>query len=110
MALDAGVRIGFGTDIGVPGTEFGANAAEFRTMVAAGMAPVDALRAATSVAASILGWPKAGSIAPGQWADAILVDGDPIADVGVLTDRSRVHLVVKSGVIEADRRPERPSA
>ncbi len=110
MALDAGVTIGFGTDIGVPGTEFGANAAEFRTMVAAGMAPADALRAATSVAASILGWPKAGMIAPGQWADAILVDGDPIADVGVLADRSRVHLVVKSGVIEADRRPERPSA
>ena len=106
MALDAGVTIGFGTDIGVPGTTFGDNAAEFGTMVAAGMTPADALRAATSGAAAILGWPKAGTIASGFWADAILVDGDPLADVALLADRARIHAVIKGGVLEVDRRPE----
>ena len=106
MALDAGVTIGFGTDIGVPGTTFGGNAAEFSTMVAAGMTPAYALRAATSGAAAILGWSKAGMIAPGFWADAILVDGDPLADVSVLADRARIHAVMKGGVLEVDRRPE----
>ncbi|MFM7198941.1 MAG: amidohydrolase family protein [Chloroflexota bacterium] len=106
LALDAGVTIGFGTDIGVPGTTFGDNAAEFQTMVAAGMAPAAALRAATSGAATILGWPKAGIVAPGYWGDAVLVDGDPLADVGILANRARVHAVIKGGVLEVDRRPE----
>jgi imidazolonepropionase-like amidohydrolase len=106
MALDAGVTIGFGTDIGVPGTTFGDNAAEFQTMVVAGMAPVDALRAATSGAAAILGWPKAGIVAPGYWGDAVLVDGDPLANIGILADRARIHAVIKGGVLEVDRRPE----
>ncbi len=106
LALDAGVTIGFGTDIGVPGTTFGDNAAEFQTMVAAGMAPAAALRAATSGAATILGWPKAGIVAPGYWGDAVLVDGDPFADVGILANRARVHAVIKGGVLEVDRRPE----
>jgi imidazolonepropionase-like amidohydrolase len=106
MALDAGVTIGFGTDIGVPGTTFGENAAEFGTMVAAGMTPNDALRTATSGAAAILGWSKAGRLVQGFWADAILVDGDPTADIGVLADRHRIHAVIKAGVLEVDRRPE----
>ena len=72
----------------------------------AGMAPAAALRAATSGAATILGWPKAGIVAPGYWGDAVLVDGDPLADVGILANRARVHAVIKGGVLEVDRRPE----
>lgn len=106
LALDAGVAAGFGTDIGVPGTTFGENAAEFRSMVEAGMAPSDALRSATSGAAAILGWPKAGTVAPGYWGDVLLLDGDPLTDVNVLADRARVQMVVKAGAIEADRRPD----
>ena len=75
-------------------------------VVAAGMAPAAALRAATSGAATILGWPKAGIVAPGYWSDAVLVDGDPLADVGILANRARVHAVIKGGVLEVDRRPE----
>jgi imidazolonepropionase-like amidohydrolase len=40
-------------------------------------------------------------------ADVLLVDGDPLADIGVLTDQARLHLVVKGGQVAADRRPER---
>jgi imidazolonepropionase-like amidohydrolase len=64
------------------------------------------LRTATSGAAAILGWSKAGRLVQGFWADAILVDGDPTADIGVLADRHRIHAVIKAGVLEVDRRPE----
>ena len=110
MAREAGVRVGFGTDIGVPGTVFGSNGGEFALMVDAGMTPEEALVSATRDAAEILGWPRAGTLTPGQWADAILVDGDPLADVSCLADLSRIHLVILGGRPVADRRPESTSA
>jgi imidazolonepropionase-like amidohydrolase len=47
---------------------------------------------------------------PGQWADAILVEGDPLADVSCLADLSRIHLVILGGRPVADRRPESTAA
>ncbi|MDX1625161.1 MAG: amidohydrolase family protein [Wenzhouxiangellaceae bacterium] len=95
----AGVRIAFGTDCGV--CYHGTNAQEFGYMVEAGMAPADALRAATVHAAELLGVrDEAGTLETGRWADIIAVSGNPLEDVGVLTD---VRFVMKGGEIHVRR-------
>ncbi|KHL25860.1 Xaa-Pro dipeptidase [Croceibacterium mercuriale] len=92
-AIAAGVKIAFGTDTGV--STHGRNAEEFALMVAAGMTPAAAIRAATSDAAEVLGRADSlGRIAPGMAADIIAVDGDPLADVRQLED---VDFVMKAG-------------
>jgi imidazolonepropionase-like amidohydrolase len=106
-ALDAGVRIAYGTDTGVPGTTFGQNAEEFRHLVTHGLSPERALLAATRDAAALLGWSdRLGTVEPGKLADLLLFDGDPLADGSTLADLERLHLVLKGGAIAADRRPE----
>ena len=77
----AGVPVVFGTDAGV--YEHGRNAGEFALLVdQAGLSPTEALAAATTGAARLLGLEnEVGRIAPGFSADLIAVDGDPIADV-----------------------------
>ena len=78
-----GVRIAFGTDAGV--FPHGQNAGEFRLMVAGGMTSREALAAATTVAADIIGMgDEIGRIAPGFSADIIAVDGNPLEDATVL--------------------------
>ena len=93
-AIAAGVRIAFGTDTGV--SKHGDNAQEFALMVAAGMTPAQAIKAATVSAAEALGRPGLGRIAPGVAADIIAVDGDPLADVRQLED---VDFVMKGGQV-----------
>lgn len=92
-AVELGVPLAFGTDAGV--FPHGLNARQFRYMVANGMTPLQAIRAATQDAAQVLGHgAQLGRIAPGAFADVIAVAGDPLADVTVL---ERVHGVVKAG-------------
>jgi imidazolonepropionase-like amidohydrolase len=106
-ALEARVRIACGTDTGVPGTTFGANARELALMVRHGLTPEQALVAATRDAAAVLGWgERLGTLEAGRLADLLLVDGDPLADISVLSERARLHLVVKGGTVASDRRPE----
>ena len=94
-AVEAGVKIGFGTDIGV--CAFGRNAREFRLMVENGVTPMQAIRAATVVNAELLGMAEQlGSVRRGKLADLIAVRGDPLADVRVLED---VRFVMKQGAI-----------
>ena len=93
-AIAAGVKIAFGTDTGV--SKHGDNAQEFALMVAAGMTPAQAIKAATASAAEALDRPGLGRIAPGLAADIIAVDGDPLADVRELED---VDFVMKAGQI-----------
>ncbi|MEN0020476.1 MAG: amidohydrolase family protein, partial [Planctomycetota bacterium] len=84
-AHKAGVKIAFGTDVGVG--EHGTNAEEFVYMVEAGMTPAEAIRCATVYAADLCGLSaEIGTIEVGKWADLIAVDGDPTADVAVLLD------------------------
>ena len=94
-AVAAGVKIAFGTDIGV--CPFGYNAREFSHMVDNGMAPMAAIQSATMAAADLLGHAdQLGSIRPGKMADIIAVRGDPVANVRVLED---VRFVMKQGVV-----------
>ena len=94
-AVEAGVKIGFGTDIGV--CRFGTNAREFTLMVENGMTPMQAIQAATTADAELLGVSaKLGSITKGKLADIIAVRGDPLQDVRLLED---VRFVMKEGRI-----------
>jgi len=84
LAHQAGVPVVFGTDAGV--YEHGRNAGEFAELVErAGLTPAEAIAAATTGAARLLGLDsEIGRIAPGFSADLIAVEGDPLADVRVL--------------------------
>jgi len=100
-AIDAGVKIAFGTDAGgFPWTEIN-QAKEFSHMVRLGISPLEAIRSATVVAADLMGWKKAGSIEPGGEADLVAVLGDPLQDVAVL---EKIDFVMKAG--QVIRRPE----
>jgi imidazolonepropionase-like amidohydrolase len=97
-AYREGVNIVFGTDCGVG--PHGTNAREFGFMVAAGMPPIDAIRAATSVAAAFLGVSQdLGTIEAGKLADIIAVDGNPLEDISAM---SAVRFVMKEGVVYRD--------
>lgn len=84
-ALRGGVRIAMGTDAGVG--PHGENAKELVYMVEGGMKPADAIRAATSAAAQVLGADAdLGSIAAGRYADLVAVRRDPLQDVSALSE------------------------
>jgi imidazolonepropionase-like amidohydrolase len=83
-AHKAGVRIATGTDAGTPFNTHERFALELVYLTEAGLSRTEALTAATSVAADVVGSPKAGQIAAGSWADLVLVDGDPLKDLEVL--------------------------
>ena len=97
-AAKAGVRIAMGTDAGTPFNPHGRNAQELRRMVQLGLTPMQAIQAATSSAASLLGLDQQiGTIEQGKLADLILVDGNPLDDITFLEDSSRVQQVVQGG-------------
>jgi imidazolonepropionase-like amidohydrolase len=92
-AVEAGVRIAFGTDSGT--YPHGMNANQFASMVKYGMSPLEAIRSATVVAAELLGWSdRVGALEPGLFADLVAVEGDVMNDVDLLTD---VAFVMKGG-------------
>jgi len=95
MAVEAGVKIAFGTDTGVG--PHGSNGEEFLLMQQLGMKPIDCIRSATTVAAQTIGMKGVGTLAPGSWGDLIGVPGDPLADLTLLSKPDNVHLVMKGG-------------
>jgi imidazolonepropionase-like amidohydrolase len=101
MAVEAGVKIAFGTDSGVG--PHGTNGEEFLLMQQLGMEPIDCIRSATTVAAQTIGMQGVGSLAPGSWGDLIGVHGDPLKDLKLLSDPANVHLVVKGGDLVKSR-------
>jgi imidazolonepropionase-like amidohydrolase len=83
-AHKAGVRIAAGTDAGTPFNTHERFALELVYLTEAGLSREEAIVAATSVAADVVGRPKAGRIVAGSWADLLFVDGDPLRDLEVL--------------------------
>ena len=91
----AGAKMAFGTDAGV--CPYGTSAKQFAFMVKYGMTPMQAIQAATSSAADLLGHSnEVGSVKPGKYADIIAVSGDPLQDVSVLEN---VQFVMKDGKV-----------
>jgi imidazolonepropionase-like amidohydrolase len=79
---DAGIPFAAGTDAGPPGRFPGYSAHwELELMVEAGLTPQQALAAATGRAAEFLRADDLGTIAPGAWADFVVLDRDPLADI-----------------------------
>jgi imidazolonepropionase-like amidohydrolase len=94
-AVAAGVKMSFGTDAGV--CPYGISAKQFAFMVKYGMTPMQAIQAATSAAADLLGRSnEIGSIKPGKYADIIAITGDPLTDVRLLEN---IQFVMKDGKI-----------
>jgi imidazolonepropionase-like amidohydrolase len=97
MALEAGVRLASGTDCGAPGHPHGRLAQELALMVDYGAAPGQALRAATSQAAELLGLAdEIGTLEPGKRADVVAVAENPFAEIGAMR---AVRLVVLGGAV-----------
>jgi imidazolonepropionase-like amidohydrolase len=94
-AVRAGVKMAFGTDAGV--CAYGTSGKQFAFMVKYGMTPMQAIQAATSNAADLLGHAnELGSIKVGKYADLIAVTGDPLKDISLL---ERVEFVMKDGKV-----------
>ena len=99
-AVKAGVKIAMGSDAIF--TMFGENSRELGWFVKAGMTPAQALAAATTNGAALLGMEKdLGTVAPGYFADIVAVEGDPLADINVAING--VRWVMKGGKVVVDR-------
>ena len=93
-AIERGARIACGTD--APAIPHGRNAKELIALVDRGMTPVQAIRAATTVAAELIEVDDRGRLAPGLLADVIAVEGGPTADI---TATEQVRFVMKGGQV-----------
>jgi imidazolonepropionase-like amidohydrolase len=102
-AYSRGVTIAMGTDIALTGSDlpnaWGQNGSEPGYLVKLGMAPLDAIEAATAAGPLTLGpqAPHSGQLAEGYDADVITLDADPLADIGVLADPGHVTAVWTQG-------------
>jgi imidazolonepropionase-like amidohydrolase len=95
-ARELGVRVANGFDPS-SAEAHGKNSREIIAMTKLGMSPLEAIRAATTNAAELMGWQdKVGSIEAGKYADVIAVSGDPLADIGEL---EHVKFVMKGGAV-----------
>ena len=94
-AVQAGVKIAYGTDAGV--YPHGWNGKQFAKMVEWGMTPMGAIQASTVSNADLFGWSdRIGSITAGKFADIVAVDGDPLQNISIL---EKVGFVMKGGVV-----------
>ena len=101
LAISRGVKISFGSGVGP--FPHGTQAAEFPYLVKFGMSPSQAIQAATTVAAEMMGWQdRIGSLEKGKFADIIAVSGDPLQDIAEL---QKVRFVMKGGQVVRNEIP-----
>lgn len=97
MAAKAGVKIACGTDA-IDDVSHGQNARELEYMVRLGFTPMQAIVAATKTSSEACRVDhKVGTLEVGKLADLLVVDGDPLSDIRVLQDASRLLVVMKEG-------------
>lgn len=103
-AARAGVRMVIGDDYGTPIMPHGDYIPEYELYVKKlGMAPIEVLRWATKNGAEAMGLgAKTGTIAAGKLADLIVVDGDPLVDVGCLASRDNLRMILLDGRVVKD--------
>jgi imidazolonepropionase-like amidohydrolase len=98
----AGGRVVVGSDAGMPGVAFGGGVhRELQLLVNSGLTPREALRAATSEAARVLGTDDIGVIEPGRAADLVVVGGNPRRQIRAVED---IVMVLRDGRIVVDHR------
>ena len=99
-----GIRILPGGDYGFAWMPHGTNANDLQYLVDyVGMTPAEALKAATKFGGEIMQRPtELGQLSPGFLADLVLVDGNPLKNLALLTDPAKIQLVMKDGVIHKD--------
>jgi imidazolonepropionase-like amidohydrolase len=105
MILKAGGRLGMGGDYGFAWNPHGDYAKELTFFVRhVGFSPMETIICATRTGAEIMGRShEIGTVEPGKLADILIVDGDVLADISVLEDRSRFIAVIQGGIIKAGR-------
>lgn len=101
IARAAGLRIGSGSDLIGPDQSWRGLELVLKTGI---IGPMDALVAATSSNAQIIGLPDVGTIEAGKRADLTVFSADPLTDLAVFNDPTRIPLVVKGGTIVKDQR------
>lgn len=102
-AAAAGVKIAAGTD-NIENSMHGKNARELELMVRYGMTPMQAIVAATKTSAETCRVDnKVGTLETGKMADLLVVDGNPLENITILQDQSRLKLIMKDGKIYSDR-------
>lgn len=94
-ALDAGIKVITGTDAGTPFNLHGENAYELESLVEVGMSPMEAIHAATSIAAEALKLETKGKLKEGYTADLVVVKGNPLQDITIL--QTNIDQVYKQG-------------
>ncbi|WP_020654217.1 metal-dependent hydrolase family protein [Massilia niastensis] len=105
-----GIRVLPGGDYGFAWMPHGTNANDLQYFVDyIGMTPKEALLSATRLGGEIMmRGDELGQIQPGFLADLVLVDGDPLCDLRILTDPARIAMVMQDGVIHKDVRDTAP--
>lgn len=99
IAVAGGVKIAMGTDIFVSGPMYGQNSLEVKYLIDAGMSPLEAIEAATANGPDTLGpqAPQSGQLREGYDADIIAFDVNPLEDISVWGDPTRVTHIWKAG-------------
>jgi imidazolonepropionase-like amidohydrolase len=105
MILKAGGRLGMGGDYGFAWNPHGDYAKELTFFVKhVGFSPLETITCATRTGAEIMGRShELGTLEAGKLADILVVDGDVLADISVLEDRSRFIAVMQGGIMKAGR-------
>jgi imidazolonepropionase-like amidohydrolase len=97
MFYEAGGKMAMGTDAGTPFNVHGDNSQELQYMVDLGISNSDALKISTANAANLMGMEDRGQIREGDFADLLIVSGNPLEDISAVADRGNHRSVVKNG-------------
>ena len=102
MVREAGIRTAYGTDYSnSKNTPYAENGKEFAAIVKSGFTPMEAIKIGTINSAHLMKMSdKIGSLERGKFADVLIVEGNPIEDIGVITHKDHIKVVFKNGVME----------